>query len=727
MADDNQSVPPIPYREPMLSPDGKTISVPWGKWFRQVFARIGGSIAPSNTELAQALTGTFDNLNLAGNTISSIDTNGDINLNPNGSGKVKFPDLTASTVPYLDAAKGLVASTVTPTELQLLAGLGAAPISSALVDGNIIVGSALNVAASVNPSGDVDISNTGVFSISSGVIVDADVNASAAIAYSKLSLSNSIVNADIGAAAAIVYSKLSLALSIVNADISAAAAIAYSKLSLAASIVNADIAAAASIAVNKLAAVTAAKVLVSDGSGFISPSATTATEVLLLSGVTGVLTTNAGTQTLTNKTLTSPAITTPTGIVKGDVGLGNVDNTSDATKNAASVTLTNKTIDAASNTISNISNTEIKSTAAIAYSKLAALTSAHILVGSAGGVATDTAVTGDVTISNTGVTAIGAAKVTNAMLAGSITAANLVGSDITTVGTVATGTWSATTIALNKGGTGQTTKAAAFDALQPMTTSGDIIYGGASGTGTRLAKGSDGQVLKLASGIPSWATVSGSYVAPTVQTFTSGSGTYTTPANVLYIKVTMVGGGGGGSGSGTAAGTAATNGAASTFGTTLLSAGGGALGAWASIAGAGGTSSLGTGPIGIALTGGRGGSAGETSGTNPGLLCGGPGGNTFFGGGGAGGTANGGGSTSGSAGATNTGGGGGGGGTNNTANVWSGSGGGGGGYVGAMISSPSATYAYAVGTGGNAGGAGTSGFAGSAGAAGVIIVEEFYQ
>lgn len=52
-------------------------------------------------------------------------------------------------------------------------------------------------------------------------------------------------------------------------------------------------------------------------------------------------------QTLTNKTLTSPAITTPTGIVKGDVGLGNVDNTSDATKWAATATLTNKTFDTA--------------------------------------------------------------------------------------------------------------------------------------------------------------------------------------------------------------------------------------------------------------------------------------------------------------------------------------------------------------------------------------------
>lgn len=51
-----------------------------------------------------------------------------------------------------------------------------------------------------------------------------------------------------------------------------------------------------------------------------------------------------GTQTLTNKTLTSPAIATPTGIVKGDVGLGNVDNTSNATERAATATLTNKTL-----------------------------------------------------------------------------------------------------------------------------------------------------------------------------------------------------------------------------------------------------------------------------------------------------------------------------------------------------------------------------------------------
>lgn len=59
----------------------------------------------------------------------------------------------------------------------------------------------------------------------------------------------------------------------------------------------------------------------------------------------GTIVGDTDTQTLTNKTLTAPAISSPTGLVKGDVGLGNVDNTSDATKNSATATLTNKTLE----------------------------------------------------------------------------------------------------------------------------------------------------------------------------------------------------------------------------------------------------------------------------------------------------------------------------------------------------------------------------------------------
>jgi len=66
-----------------------------------------------------------------------------------------------------------------------------------LTDGNILVGNGSNVAVSVNPSGDIDVSNAGVFSIASGVILNADVNASANIAYSKLNLTSAILNADL--------------------------------------------------------------------------------------------------------------------------------------------------------------------------------------------------------------------------------------------------------------------------------------------------------------------------------------------------------------------------------------------------------------------------------------------------------------------------------------------------------------------------------------------------
>ena len=57
---------------------------------------------------------------------------------------------------------------------------------AALADGNILVGNGSNVAVSVNPSGDVDIANDGTFSIATGAVVNADVNSSAAIAYTKL-------------------------------------------------------------------------------------------------------------------------------------------------------------------------------------------------------------------------------------------------------------------------------------------------------------------------------------------------------------------------------------------------------------------------------------------------------------------------------------------------------------------------------------------------------------
>lgn len=210
---------------------------------------------------------------------------------------------------------------------------------------------------------------------------------------------------------------------------------------------------------------------------------------------------------------------------------------------------------------------------------------------------------------------------------------------------------------------------------------------------------------------------------PTIQRFTSGSGTYTKPADVRYIEVEMVGGGGSG-GSGGTTGNNGAVGTATTFGTALLNCNGGGAGAWAGTesGGIGGTASLGTGPVGNALQGGRGGTS-SFNGNNVNLYSApAAGASTPFGGGGIGGGIN----ATGVLAQANSGGGGGGGGTNAVVYNYSGAGGGAGGYLKALINNPLATYAYAVGIGGAAAAAGVNGFGSGAGGSGQIIVREYY-
>lgn len=77
--------------------------------------------------------------------------------------------------------------------------------------------------------------------------------------------------------------------SLTNTHINSAAAIAYSKLALTGSILNADISGSAAIAYSKLAALMADRALTSNGSGVVTVSAVTATELGYVSGVTSAI------------------------------------------------------------------------------------------------------------------------------------------------------------------------------------------------------------------------------------------------------------------------------------------------------------------------------------------------------------------------------------------------------------------------------------------------------
>lgn len=132
-----------------------------------------------------------------------------------------------------------------------------------------------------------------------------------------------------------------------------------------------------------------------------------------------------------------------------------------------------------------------------------------------------TALTGDVTATGPGSVAAVLAATTNATLT---TISSLV-----SVGTITTGTWNATTIAINHGGTGQTTANAAFNALSPMTTLGDIEYEDATPKAVRLAGNTTATKNFLTqtgtgtiSAAPTWGTIASGDV-PTLNQNTTGT------------------------------------------------------------------------------------------------------------------------------------------------------------------------------------------------------------
>jgi hypothetical protein len=125
---------------------------------------------------------------------------------------------------------------------------------------------------------------------------------------------------------------------IVNEDINSSAAIDWTKLAISSTV--------SAIEAGYLDGVTGAIQTQLDGKQATVANVSDV-EIGYLDGVTSSIQTQldakstaSKTETLTNKTLTSPVINTPTGITKSDVGLGNVDNTADSNKPVSTATQT---------------------------------------------------------------------------------------------------------------------------------------------------------------------------------------------------------------------------------------------------------------------------------------------------------------------------------------------------------------------------------------------------
>lgn len=295
-----------------------------------------------------------------------------------------------------------------------------------------------------------------------------------------------ITNAQIDAAAAIAYSKLALTGGIVNADVNASAGIAYSKLNLATSIVNGDLA-NATLTFAKWASNSCAAGQVPQYDGL----------------VWGCATLGAGTGTVTSVGLTLPAIFTVTG--SPVTGSGTLAATL-ATETANTVWAGPTTGAAAAPTFRALVNADLPVTGVVAgaYSKITVNTAG---VATAGVAALD--LTADVGASvlprangGTGV----AVAVDDTLLVGS--GAAWVAQTLPNCPTGALGYTQATnafSCTSTGGPTHNLLSATHTDTVAGTPVRGDLVIANSTPAWTKLAIGTAGQVLQTNGTDPSYS------------------------------------------------------------------------------------------------------------------------------------------------------------------------------------------------------------------------------
>jgi hypothetical protein len=249
--------------------------------------------------------------------------------------------------------------------------------------GQVVVYNSSGDPVAQTVTGDVTISSTGVTSIGTGVIVNADVSNSAAIAHSKL--------ANITAGSVLLGNATNVPTATalsgdVTVNSSGVTAIGSGV------IVNADINASAAIAHSKLANITAGSVLIGNPSNVPTATALSGDVTVTSSGVTAI-----GSGVIVNADINASAAIdktkiSGTAITAADTGTVTSTMIADGT----------------------IVNADINASAAISHSKLANITAGQVLLGNGSNVPTATALSGDVTVNSTGVTAIASGVIVDA-------------------------------------------------------------------------------------------------------------------------------------------------------------------------------------------------------------------------------------------------------------------------------------------------------------------------
>ena len=162
---------------------------------------VSGSFSAGTLTLNKNGGGSFTVTGFNTGTVTGITFTGPLTGGTiTGSGTVSMPVATGSISGYLSALDWNTFNN------KQAAG---SYLTTSLTNGQILVGNGSGIATAVTPSGQLSMSNAGLFSIGTGTvtssniqdgaIVNADVNTSAAIAYSKLNLAGSVSTADLSA------------------------------------------------------------------------------------------------------------------------------------------------------------------------------------------------------------------------------------------------------------------------------------------------------------------------------------------------------------------------------------------------------------------------------------------------------------------------------------------------------------------------------------------------